>query len=120
MTADSLVGQQLGPFSVVAELGRGGMGVVYRAFQPSLAREVALKVLPRWFAGQPGFSERFVAEARFAARLHHPNIVTVHDVGQADGWQYIVMQLLRGHTLDTLVRRDGPLAVARVIAIGQQ
>src|SRR5579859_4948245 len=99
MTADSLVGRRLGPFSIVAEIGRGGMGIVYRAYQPSLAREVALKVLPRWFAAQPGFTERFLSEARAAARLHHASIVTVHDVGEADGWQYIVMQLLRGRTL---------------------
>src|SRR5262249_1579242 len=80
----------------------------------------ALKVLPRWFASQPGFRDRFRAEARAAARLHHHNIVTVHDVGEADGWQYIVMQLLRGQTLDAMMRQQSPLPPARALTIARQ
>jgi hypothetical protein len=120
MTPDSLVGQRLGLFMVGDEVGRGGMGVVYRAYQPSLAREVALKVLPRWFASQPGFAERFVSEARAAGRLHHPNIVIVHDVGEDDGWQYIVMQLLAGQTLQAFLDQGSGLAPSRVVNIGRQ
>jgi hypothetical protein len=96
------------------------MGVVYRAYQPSLAREVALKVLPRWFASQPGFAERFASEARAAARLHHPSIVIVHDVGEEDGWQYIVMQLLSGQTLEALLKQGSGLTLSRAVNIGQQ
>jgi serine/threonine-protein kinase len=95
------------------------MGVVYRAYQPSLAREVALKVLPRWFAAQPGFTERFKDEARAAARLHHPNIVIIHDVRESDGWHYIVMQLLRGQTLEAIMRQQ-PLPIARSLSIASQ
>src|SRR5579884_2532435 len=120
MQSESLAGQQLGPFIVRAEVGRGGMGVVYRAYQASLSREVALKVLPRWFAMQPGFAERFLSEARAAARLHHPNIVAIHDIGEADGLQYIVMQFLRGETLDALMRSSGPLPPARALSIAEQ
>ena len=120
MTTDTLIGQQLGPFRIVAELGRGGMGVVYRAYQPSLAREVALKVLPRWFASQPTFAERFRAEARAAARLHHPSIVTVHDVGASNDLQYIVMELVPGKTLEALISREGTPAIGRALLIAEQ
>jgi serine/threonine-protein kinase len=120
MTTNTLIGQQLGPFSIVAELGRGGMGIVYRAYQPSLAREVALKVLPSWFASQPAFAERFQTEARAAARLHHPNIVTVHDVGTSNDLQYIVMELVPGENLEALISREGPLPIDRALVIAQQ
>jgi serine/threonine protein kinase len=117
---ESLLGRQLGPFKITSELGRGGMGVVYRAHQASLAREVALKVLPPWLAGQPGFAQRFRAEARSAARLRHANIVTVHDVGQTDGYHYIVMELLEGRPLADILGAQGALPLERSLIIARQ
>src|SRR5882672_719143 len=101
------VGDQLGPFIIEAELGRGGMGVVYRAYQPSLERQVALKVLAPSLAFHEDYLARFRSEARAAARLHHPNIVVVHDVGEAAGHQYIVMQLLEGMSLADVLEQQG-------------
>jgi serine/threonine-protein kinase len=120
MIDESLLGLRLGQFEIRAELGRGAMGLVYRAYQSSLDREVALKVLPQWLAQQPGVSSRFLAEARAAARLRHRNIVTIHDVGNADGVHYIVMELLPGRTLDRVLMEDGPLVSNRLLRIAQQ
>src|ERR1700742_945395 len=101
-------GSRLGPYEILAPLGAGGMGEVYRARDTRLGREVALKVLP------PGLSEdvsrraRFEQEARAVAALNHPNIVAVYDVG--DG--YIVSELVTGDTL-TAMLEHGPLPVRR-------
>jgi serine/threonine-protein kinase len=86
--------RQLGEFEIRGELGHGGMGVVYRAWQPSLNREVALKVL---FEGQD--RRRFLREAEMAARLQHSNIVAIHDRGEADGRAFIAMELVEGGSL---------------------
>ncbi len=117
---ESLVGKSLGPFQIRAELGRGNMGVVYRALQPALGREVAVKVLAPWLAGQPGFVERFRAEARAAAQLEHPGVVAVYDVGEIEGRSYIVMRLLVGRSLASVVLAEGPLPHARILQIGRQ
>src|SRR6185436_1874884 len=76
---------------ILALIGQGGMGAVYRARQPSLDRVVALKILPRKNGRDPGFSERFTREARALARLSHPNIVAVHEFGAAGDYHYFVM-----------------------------
>ncbi len=96
--------RQLGEFRLIRELGRGGMGVVYEAEQRSLGRRVALKVL----AQSPGAAganalARFNTEARAAAKLHHANIVAVHDVGEADGFHFYTMQLVDGQGLDRVI-----------------
>jgi non-specific serine/threonine protein kinase len=91
-------GTQLGPYVVVAPLGAGGMGEVYRARDPRLGREVAVKVLPAALAGDPVRLERFATEARAAAALNHPNILSVHDVS-AEGAPFVVFELLEGETL---------------------
>jgi serine/threonine protein kinase len=96
---DELLGMTLGNCTVLAPLGQGGMARVYRARQESLDREVAVKVLPPWFAADRNFVERFNLEARLVARLSHPNIVTVHDASEQNGNLYIVMQLVDGGTL---------------------
>jgi len=91
-------GTQLGPYVVVAPLGAGGMGEVYRARDPRLGREVAIKVLPTALASDPTRLERFATEARAAAALNHPNILSVHDVS-AEGAPFVVFELLEGETL---------------------
>ena len=99
MQQDPLIGAMLGKYKILAPLGQGGMARVYRARQENLDREVAVKVLPPWYAADRNFVERFEQEARLVARLSHPNIVTVHDASQQDGHLYIVMQLVDGGTL---------------------
>ena len=99
MQEDSLIGATLGNYKILAPLGQGGMARVYRAHQENLDREVAIKVLPPWYAADRNFVERFKLEARLVARLSHPNIVTVHDASEHNGHLYIVMQLVDGGTL---------------------
>src|SRR5579859_1720126 len=99
MQQDNLIGKMLGNYRILAPLGQGGMARVYKARQENLDREVAVKVLPPWFAADRNFVERFNLEARLVARLSHPNIVTVHDAAEFKGNLYIVMQLVDGGTL---------------------
>src|SRR5512136_1525380 len=91
-------GAKLGPYEIVAPLGAGGMGEVYRARDPRLGRDVALKVLPPESSG-PDRAQRFEREARAVAALRHPHILGVYDVGSHDGQPYIVLELLEGETL---------------------
>jgi non-specific serine/threonine protein kinase len=100
-------GTKLGPYVVVAPLGAGGMGEVYRARDPRLHREVAIKVLPAALAGDPSRLERFATEARAAAALNHPNILSVHDVS-AEGTPFVVFELLEGETLRERVGHISP------------
>ncbi len=117
---NTLVGQTLGQFQIIQELGRGGMAVVYKAYQPTLQRYVALKVLPAQFAHDENFVKRFRQEAIAAARLQHPNIVTIYDVGQIGDIQFIVMELLEGQSLAQLIRHGGALPPARVARLIEQ
>jgi serine/threonine protein kinase len=103
MQQDPLIGTTLGKYKILAPLGQGGMAHVYRAHQENLDREVAIKVLPPWYAADRNFVERFNQEARLVARLSHPNIVTIHDFSEQDGHLYIVMQLVDGGTLKHLL-----------------
>jgi serine/threonine protein kinase len=93
-----VIGSRLGPYQVVAPLGSGGMGEVYRARDTRLGRDVAIKVLPLEFAADPDRLRRFEQEARAAGLLNHPNILTVFDVGSHDRAPYIVAELLEGET----------------------
>src|SRR5436305_8570371 len=99
MEQDDLIGTMLGNYRILAPLGQGGMARVYKGYQENLDREVAIKVLPPWFAADRNFVERFNLEARLVAKLSHPNIVTVHDASEYNGHLYIVMQLVDGGTL---------------------
>ncbi|HEY3204674.1 MAG TPA: protein kinase [Thermoanaerobaculia bacterium] len=92
-------GARLGPYEILAPLGAGGMGEVYRAKDPRLGREVAIKVLPASFSQDADRLRRFEQEARAAGVLNHPNITAVYDIGSADGAPYIVTELLEGETL---------------------
>ena len=103
LRGEGRVPQQMGDFRIVREIGRGGMGVVYEAFQESLGRTVALKVLPHGLLARPSALQRFRREARSVAALHHSNIVTVFGVGEHDGHHYYAMQLIRGQTLEEVL-----------------
>ncbi len=94
--------ERLGDFRILGEIGRGGMGIVYEAFQESLGRHVAVKVLPRQSLLDAKHLQRFQRESQTAARLHHTNIVPVFGVGEQEGFHYIVMQLIRGVGLDAI------------------
>jgi serine/threonine protein kinase len=103
-------------FDITACLGRGGMGVVYKARQKSLDRWVALKILPPERVGEERFAERFEREAQTLAKLNHPNIVTVFDYGESGGLFYIVMEYVDGVNLRDLLR-DGKLSAEQALAI---
>jgi serine/threonine-protein kinase len=105
---------------VSGEIGRGGMGVVCRAYDPRLRREIALKLLPRAFVHDPVARERFFTEARAASALDHPHICTIHDIGEVgDGRLYLAMALYAGGTLaDRLAA--GPLPVRDALEIAKQ
>jgi Tol biopolymer transport system component len=106
-------GDRLGPFEIVAPLGAGGMGEVYRARDPRLGRQVAIKVLPGALASDPDRLHRFEREARAASALNHPNILTVHELGRHGEAPYLVTELLEGESLREVLKR-GPLPLARV------
>lgn len=92
-------GIRFGPYEIVAPLGAGGVGEVYRVRDPRLGRAVAIKVLPSAFRADPDRLRRFEQEARAAAALNHPNILSVHEIGTYDGQPYVVSELLEGQTL---------------------
>jgi len=102
-----VAGTKLGPYEVLAPLGAGGMGEVYRARDTRLGREVAIKVLPAERLSDPARRARFVQEARAASALNHPNIVTIHEVETAEGIDFIVMERVSGKTLDEVIPRQG-------------
>ena len=110
---NELVNKTLGQFQITRELGRGGMAVVYLAYQPALQRYVAIKVLPPQLGLDPDFVTRFRHEAIAAAKLKHPNIVTVYDVGSEGGVNYIVMELIDGESLASVIRQSGAMPLER-------
>src|SRR4051812_42349015 len=115
MIADAPGGRaSFGPYRIVSRIGEGGGGTVYRAHDPRLARDVALKVLRAHLHGNPDRLESFVAEARAASALNHPNIVTVFDVAIDDDTPYIVSELIDGSTLRAELR-SGPLTTRRLL-----
>ena len=112
-TALGLVGVTLSHFTIEAYLGKGGMGVVYRANDTKLQRKVALKVLPERTSTEPTYSDRLVREARAASALNHPNIVTIYETGSDHGTHFIAMELISGETLAEIVRSG--LSVRQVL-----
>jgi serine/threonine-protein kinase len=114
-----IAGRRLGPYEVLSALGEGGMGEVYRSRDTRLGRVVALKILPGRLAADPGARARFEREARLASSLNHPNIVVVHDIGEAGGVPYIAMECVEGDTLGARLRH-GSLAIATAVEIAAQ
>jgi len=101
---EDLTGKQFGHYQIVAPLGEGGMAAVYKAYQPSMERYVAVKVLPRHMSTSEEFVLRFRREAKLLAQLQHPHILPVFDYGEADGYPYIVMPFVQSGTLADLLR----------------
>ena len=114
------IGTRLGPYEIVAPLGAGGMGEVYRAYDEKLQREVAIKVLPASDADSAAASARLLREARAAAALNYPHICTVHEVGEHNGRAFIAMELVDGEPLHRLVPSGTGLPVDRVLTYGTQ
>src|SRR5215475_4904122 len=111
-------GTRLGPYEIVAPIGAGGMGEVYKAKDTRLDRTVAVKVLPSHVSSDPALRERFEREARTIAALNHPHICTLHDVGRHDGTDFLVLEHLEGHTLaERLTKGALPLDQALQLAI---
>jgi serine/threonine-protein kinase len=110
-------GSEFAGYQIRGVVGEGAMGTVYRAFDPSLEREIALKVIDEKLARDQSFRHRFLQEARAAARIDHSSIVTVHQVGEFEGTPYIAMRLVRGPDLATYLGANGPLAVEKAVAL---
>ena len=116
---DIAPGTRLGPYEIVALIGAGGMGEVYRARDTRLGRDVAIKVIPARLAADPQRRDRFIREARSISKLSHPHICTLFDIGEQDGADYLVMEYLEGQTLAEATAR-GPLPLDQLIRYGSQ
>src|SRR5689334_6157752 len=112
-------GTRLGPYEVVAPLGAGGMGEVYRARDPRLKRDVAIKVLPASLSQDSDRLKRFEQEAQAASGLNHPNIVTIYEIGSVDSSSYIAMELIEGSSLRELMA-SGPVPTRKLLDVAVQ
>src|SRR5262249_39632541 len=112
-------GTQLGPYEILAPLGAGGMGEVYRAKDTRLHREVAIKILPPETTTDAERERRFQQEARAASALSHPNILTVFDIGSNNGTQYIVSEVVEGESLRGMIQR-GPIGSKKLLDLAAQ
>src|ERR1700739_1067021 len=113
-------GTRLGSYEVLASIGAGGMGEVYRAHDTKLGRDVAIKVLPEAFAHDPERLSRFQREAKMLAALNHPNIATIHGLEQSNGTTYLVMELVSGRTLAERIKLDGAVPVEEALKVAVQ
>ena len=117
---DQKVVQKIGKYEIVAELGQGGMGVVYKARDPFIGRLVALKTITPELVSDPEILKRFYREAQSAGTLQHPNIVTIYDLGEADGRPYIAMEFVEGESLQNIINRRARIPLAAKLKLVQQ
>ncbi len=110
----------VGRYQIQARIGQGAMANVYRAYDPSIDRVLAIKVLKREFCADADCANRFLREAKAAGALSHANIVTIYDVGEIQGFPYIVMELLDGAPLDAVLQQCGKFKISEVLAIAAQ
>jgi YVTN family beta-propeller protein len=120
VSADPRIGTEIAGYRIESVLGRGGMGVVYVARHLRLDRTVALKVVSPELAEDPKFRDRFVRESRLAASLEHPNIVPIHDAGEAEGMLYLAMRLVQGTDLKSLIEQEGQIDPVRALRLLEQ
>src|SRR5258708_38939098 len=113
------IGREIGPYKIIDELGSGGMGEVYLAQDARLNRLVALKVLPAYFVSDDARLRRFQREARAASALNHPNILTIHEVGEVDGVHFIATEFIDGQTFRELIA-GGDLSIPEVLDLVRQ
>src|SRR5213080_1131056 len=116
---ESLVGQTIGRYQILEPIGAGGMGEVYLAEDKHLLRKVALKMLPAYLTRDDELVRRFQREARSISALNHPNILTIHEIGQVDSYHFMVTELIEGETLRQRLAR-GPLKIEQALDIGSQ
>ena len=114
-----MIGETLGRYRIAETIGAGGMGVVYRAYDPTLDRDVALKLLHAQALDSEASRNRFLREARALSHLNHPHICTIYEIGEADGRTFIAMEYVRGRTLSSVIPPDG-LAVETMVRYGAQ
>src|SRR5512132_41925 len=112
-------GARLGPYEILAPIGAGGMGEVYRARDTRLERTVAIKVLPQHLSSSSEVRQRFEREAKTISALSHPHICALYDVGNQDGVEYLVMELLEGETLADRIGK-GPMPLEQVFRFGAE
>jgi len=115
--SESLIGTVLGGFRLVEKVGEGGMGAVYKGYDESLDRHVAVKILPQRLAADETYVQRFMREARSVAKLHHPNLVHIYAVGEQEGLHYFAMEMIAGEPLSVLVARGGGLPIIDCVRI---
>jgi eukaryotic-like serine/threonine-protein kinase len=115
----ALTGTRLGPYQVHEQLGAGGMGEVYRATDTRLQRDVAIKILRARAASEPQHRARLHREAQLISALNHPHVCVLHDVGDSNGVNYLVLELLQGHTLQARLQ-NGAVPVSQLLLIGSQ
>src|SRR6266852_6295623 len=120
MSSETRIGTEVGGYRLESVIGRGGMSVIYLAEQLRLGRKVAFKLLAPELARDERFRERFLRESRLASTIEHPNIIQIHDAGEADGLLYIAMRHVEGPSLKELIARLGSLGLGRVIYIVEQ
>src|SRR3989442_1383564 len=117
--AESLIGQTIGRYQILEQIGAGGMGEVYLAEDRHLLRKVALKMLPTYLTRDDELVRRFQREARSVSALNHPNILTIHEIGQVDSYQFMVTELIVGETLRQRLTR-APMKIEEALDIGSQ